>query len=113
MKVIVCKEPNGFSYDFEGKHYLFEPNKAYKVEDNFATYLEEIVPLAFNFNPRLKEIDSSEEPQTQQIVNKYTNTTFGLNTTKTGNKEVVEDIKPGEDKDGVEWYGEGLTDDTP
>lgn len=112
MKVIVNKEGKELSFDFNGKTYTFATTKeGFKVEDDLYNHLKEIVPLAFNFSPKDKNL-AVIEPNIVVTQNKFTGATFGVQSKKFENNPDETPANGKTDKDGVEWYGDGLQDDT-
>ena len=119
MKVIVNKEQKDLTISFEGNDYTFVAGKPALVEDALFIHLQEIVPLAFEFKPDLKKITNVVEVSKVPTKNVFPGGKFGVqssNLTRVNfpNINPVADETPASgniDKDGIEWTGEGLTDD--
>lgn len=116
MKVIVSKENSIMCFDYEGSTYYFPPVKeGFEVEEGLYNYLKEIVPLAFNFNPKDKNL-AVIKPEKKETKPSYSGVVFGKKTTKTNSimsdnkREEIEDEKMFK---GDDWYGDGLQDDKP
>jgi len=122
MKVIVNKEQTDLTFSFEGFDYTFSAGKPSQVEDNLYAHLQELVPLAFDFEPELKKIDKVSEVQKVETHNVFPGGKFGIQTANLTrvkfpnmNVEMTDDL-PNDgkiDNDGVEFYGKGLEDDKP
>jgi len=112
MKVIVNKEGKPLSFDFEGKTYTFPViNGGFKVEEPLYNHLKEIVPLAFNFNPKEGKNVAVVDPEIKDTKNVFTGAGFGIQSKKLDMNYDTTPASGKSDKDGVEWYGDGLQDD--
>jgi len=117
MQVIVNKEQKDLTVSFEGNDYIFSAGKPAQVEDNVYEYLKELLPLAFDFKPDLKKIKTVSEVHKEPTKVVFPGGKFGIqsaNLTRVNfpNQNVEETPASGKvDKDGIEWTGDGLTND--
>lgn len=112
MKNIINKEDKELKFSFEGTDYKFPNGKLVQVEEALYDHLKGIVPLAFDFNPKVTKKSVAMPVIKEKTHVAFTGGIFG----KASRPVSTVDQTPQSgtaDKDGVEWYGEGLENDTP
>lgn len=116
MKVIVNKEQKDLTFSFEGNDYTFIAGKAAQVEDNLYAHLQELVPLAFDFEPNLSKIKTVAEISKVETHSVFPGGKFGVQSADVNHSTpmvVDETPKSGNvDKDGIEFFGPGLESDS-
>ena len=115
MKPIKNTEPHDLKIDFEGTSYILPMGKVVLVENKLHDYLKENLPLAFAFNPTTEknkpvpQAESSKTPVRLPMSSPRSDmvVTNGRPTPTFGNPDITPESGT-TDKDGVNWYGEGL-----
>ncbi len=113
MHVIINKEQKDIPVSFEGSDYLFSAGKPAQIEDTLFTFLQELLPMSFDFKPDLKKLTKVDEVSKTPTKTVFPGGKFGAPTANI-TRGVDELPSNGQiDKDGVEFYGKGLEDDQP
>lgn len=111
MHVIVNKEQKDIPVSFEGFDYLFSAGKPAQVEDDLFNFLQELLPMSFDFKPELKKITKVDQVSKTPTKTVFPGGRFGAQTANI-TRDVDELPSNGQiDKSGVEWYGPGLESD--
>lgn len=109
MQVIVNKEQKDIPVSFEGYDYVFDAGKPAQVEDDLFNFLQELLPMSFDFKPDLSKIKV-----VAKVQKKPTNTVFpgGRFGAPSANLTRVNFPNTNLEEPGLD-YGPGLEDDTP
>jgi hypothetical protein len=112
MHVIVNKEQKDIPISFEGFDYIFSAGKPAQVEDILFNFLQELLPMSFDFKPDLSKIKVVAKVQRTPTKTVFPGGKFGVPSANL-TKEVADDLPTNGqiDKDGVSWVGDGLEDD--
>jgi len=116
MKVIINKEQKEIPVSFEGNDYFFAAGEPAQVEDNLFEHLKELLPMSFDFKPNLSKLTVVNEVKKTPTKVVFPGGKFGMQSATVNRVNFPNaDELPNNgqtDKDGVEFYGEGLEDDS-
>jgi len=114
MRAVKNIEGKDLKYPFNGYTYSFPKGKIVQVEDGLWELLKEILPISFEFNPKLSKSGVYVRAPKEKTRPGFPGGAFGVCSTNLASKGPDGLPVSGKvDKDGVEWGGKGLEDDTP
>lgn len=120
MKVVKNTDSHDIEMPFEGTTYVFPQGKAVEVPDDVKSFLEERLPLSFNFGVTTLKKEKAEPVETYK-TKVYTpesvyNSEIDMKVVKAKPTDTFQpDDAPASgtaEVDGTEWYGEGIQLDT-
>lgn len=108
MKVIKNIEGKELKFQFEGHEYRFEPGKILQVDEALYDYLYATVPLAFKWDVKLKKSAVVKKAPRVKFAPNFPGSRFGLKSVNVAKGPDGLPLSGTTDRDGVDWYGEGL-----
>ena len=116
MKAIKNIDKNEIAMPFEGNTYLLPMGGAFMVEDDLYVFLQERLPMSFDFKYKVakdKPVAKVKSQRTPSLIPTAKDQDIIQEDMRVSAQAMPTspDITPPSgtvDKDGVEWYGEGV-----